>query len=66
MNFWRSGWLVGAVDAREIDEFTAAGFGIETFHVAPFAFFQRRINKDFDEFSRIEESAGHLSLASER
>ena len=62
MNFGCGWWFVGAVDAREVDELAAACFGIEAFHVAPLAFLQRRIDKDFDELSAFEQPARHFPL----
>ena len=43
--------FVGAVDAGEVFQLTAPGFGVETFDVAPFAFVERGVDVNFNEFT---------------
>src|ERR1041384_7636401 len=65
MNFRCERRFVGAVDPCKIHELAAPGFGVKPLDIAPFAFFQRCIDKNLDELSAVEKATRHFALAAE-
>ena len=63
MDIWGVRCLVGAVNTSKVFQLATAGFCVEAFDIAAFAFDQRGINKHLHKFSGLEQAARQCAVA---